>query len=92
MTRIQFFILNGLAGVLALLLGLKVALALDIGARQGKLLQAQQAIGQAQRAEPVMRELALRLAQAALQEPQLADLLKQHNIRVTPTQPQIVNP
>lgn len=92
MSKLQFWTLNGLAAALALLLGLKLALALDNGARQSSLAQAQLAIAQAQRTEPVMREIAFRLAQASVREPQLADLLKQHGIRITPSQPQIANP
>lgn len=92
MTRTQFWVLNALAGVVVVLLGLKVALALDIGRRQVQLAQAQAVLAQAQRAEPVMKELALRIAQAAQREPQLADLLKQHGVRLSPVQPQIANP
>jgi len=92
MSKNQFWILNGLAVLLVMLLGLKMALALDNGARQAALAQGQTAIAQAQRTEPLMREISFRLAQASLREPQLADLLKQHGIRVTPAQSQIANP
>lgn len=92
MSKLQFWTLNSLAAALVLLLALKIALALDNGARQSAIAQGQVVIAQAQRTEPIMREIALRLAQASVREPQLADLLKQHGIRVTPSQPQIANP
>lgn len=84
MTRIQFICLNTLAGLFVLILAVKVVILFDMGRTQRKLIVGQAVIVQAQRAEPVLRELALRLAQASLREPDLADLLKQHNLRVNP--------
>lgn len=82
MTRIQFIVLNTLAGIFSLLLVLKVLLLLEMGSFQRKIMVAQATVTQAQRSEPLLRELALRLAQASVKEPDLADLLKQHNLRV----------
>lgn len=83
MTRIQFIVLNTLAGLFSLLLVLKVLLLLEMGSYQRKILVAQATVTQAQRSEPLLRELAVRLAQASVKEPDLADLLKQHNLRVS---------
>lgn len=92
MTRTQFWCLNGLAALVVVLLGLKMLLALDTGRRQIRLAQGQAVVLQAQRAEPVLKEMALRLTQAARQEPELGDLLKQHGVRLSPAQPTVVNP
>jgi hypothetical protein len=92
MTRSQYLILNVLAGLFALVLTLKVTLLFEMGRTQRKLMAGQAAVVQAQRAEPLLREIALRLTQASLREPDLADLLRQYNLRVTPTRPPVPNP
>ncbi|MDX6765577.1 MAG: hypothetical protein SFU85_02180 [Candidatus Methylacidiphilales bacterium] len=82
MSRTQFLILNVLAGLFALLVAVKIILVIETSSRQGKMLAAQATITQAQRAEPLLRELVLRLAQEAQREPDLNDLLRQHNLKV----------
>jgi len=84
MTRSQYVILNVLAGLFVLVLTLKVALLFEMGQTQRKLMAGQAVVMQAQRAEPLLKEIVLRLTQASLREPDLADLLRQHNLRVTP--------
>lgn len=87
MNRTQFWILNGLAGVLVAVLLLKIGLTIDLAEKQVALARAQTQVAQAQRAEVLLREISVRLAQASAREPQLTDLLKMHSIRVSPASP-----
>lgn len=87
MNRIQFWILNGLAGFIVLLLLAQILLSRAAGYEQGQMAQAQQLVNQGQAFGGNLQKLALRLVQVSQQNPgdqALKDLLGRQQISFTP--------
>jgi len=87
MNRIQFFVLTGLASVLALLLIGQIALSYSVGHAQGQWTQDQQAVQQGSIFQNDLKQLAVRVYSDSTRsnDPGLKDLLARQQITYTPS-------
>ncbi len=92
MNRVKLMILWALAVLLVVLMAGKYVLSVENAKLAREMMAAQATITSAQRAEPMLRQMAGRLAQLATREPELADLLRQYNVHITPQEPNLPRP
>ena len=86
MNRNQFWILNGLSGLVVVLLLAQILLARQAGYEQGQIAQAQQLANQGQAFGQNLKQLAMRIVQLSQStgDPALKDLLTRQQISFTP--------
>jgi hypothetical protein len=82
MSRAQFWVLNGVAGVCALLLLLNLFLTRVNERSSQDLLLIQNQLARAQQIQTALQNLAVRVAQAGRTDRALAHLLERHDVRV----------
>ncbi len=82
MSKGQFWILNTLAGVCALLLLLNLLLSRTNERSSQDLMLTQNQLARAQQIQTALQNLAVRVAQAGRTERALAQLLQRHDVRV----------
>lgn len=82
MSKVQFWVLNAVAGVCALLLLLNLFLSRLNERSSQDLVLVQQQLSRAEQIQTAMRNLALRVAQAGRTDRALAQLLERHDVRV----------
>lgn len=83
MNKTQFYLLNALALLFLLLTGVRFLLIKDLEAKRANLVQIQAVVSQGQQSEQALRKIILRLVQASQREPDLKDLLKQFNVKIS---------
>lgn len=81
-----------LAFLLLAAIATRFYLAVDNARVAHQIMSAQATVATAQRTEPMVRQMASRLAHYSAQEPELMDLLRQHNLRVSPLEQPGVRP
>ena len=86
MNRIQFWILNGLAGFLVLLFVVQIVLVRSAIYEQNQVALAQQALQQGQAFQGNLKQLAMRIVQVSQQtnDQGLKDILARQQITFTP--------
>ncbi len=86
MNRIQFWILTGLSGVLALLFLANIILVRMNNFEQNRLNLAQQAVSQGQASQSILKQIAVRILSDSqkTQDPGLKDLLIRQQITYNP--------
>lgn len=89
MNKSQFLILNVLAVLFLLLTGVRFLLVKDLESKRSTIAQVQAVVSQGRESEQVLRRIILRLNQSAQREPDLRDLLKQFNVKVTNSPAQV---
>jgi hypothetical protein len=82
MSKVQFWVLNTVAGVCALLLLLNLFLTRLNERTSQDLLLTQNQLARAQQIQTAMQNLAVRVAQAGRTDRALAQLLERHDVRV----------
>lgn len=85
MTKIQFKFLTALGGVLAIVILTNVFLASKNQKLNNQVVQYQQIVNDAKQKEVVLRQLGLRIAQTADQDPEMRKLMVKHNLKATLT-------
>ena len=87
MNRIQFWVLNGLSGLVVLLLLATIYLGRTNNFEQNRLALAQQALTQGQAFQGNLKQLAMRIVQVSQQtgDSGLKDLLTRQQISFSPT-------
>ncbi|MEM9444047.1 MAG: hypothetical protein AAGA18_01730 [Verrucomicrobiota bacterium] len=83
MSRLQFIIVNILAGVFVTLMVAQYLLSQVNQQLNQDVITMQQQVAGSQQAKPVLNQLAIRLAQAAQKEPDMNDLLAKYRLKVT---------
>ncbi|MCE0482788.1 MAG: hypothetical protein LV479_00955 [Methylacidiphilales bacterium] len=86
MTRLQFWILTGLSGLVVLLLIAQIILVRAANYQQIRATEAQQVITAGQASQSMVRQLAVRIYEEAqkTQDPGLKDLVARQQIKYTP--------